>query len=188
MDSVLEPVDIVRLLAEPDRLRVCAALALHASTRQEVAAATGLSERQVDRALRRLLAGGLVVQEGSSFRLVAEHFEQSSRLAASEEHAGGEVDTPAGVLPEEAAHVLRPFVRNGRISSIPTSRSKRRVLLDWLAQRFEPGRRYPEREVNLILSEAHPDVAALRRYLVDEGFLDRLHGEYWRTGGTFPVG
>ena len=31
----------------------------------------------------------------------------------------------------------------------------------------------------------HPDTAALRRYLVDEGILDREHGEYWRTGGTF---
>jgi hypothetical protein len=31
----------------------------------------------------------------------------------------------------------------------------------------------------------HPDTAALRRYLVDEGILDREHGEYWRAGGTF---
>jgi hypothetical protein len=29
----------------------------------------------------------------------------------------------------------------------------------------------------------HADTAALRRYLVDDGFLSRDHGEYWRTGG-----
>jgi hypothetical protein len=29
--------------------------------------------------------------------------------------------------------------------------------------------------------------AALRRYLVDEGFLDRDHGRYWRTGGRVDV-
>jgi hypothetical protein len=185
MALALDPIAIVRLLAEPDRLRVCAALALGASTRQEVAAASGLSARQVDRALRRLLASGLVTQTGSSLRLVAEHFGEASRLAASGE---GEQEAAEGDLPKEAAKVLRTFVRNGRLSSIPAARSKRLVLLDWLAQRFEPGRRYPEPEVNLLLSEVHPDVAALRRYLVDEGFLDRLHGEYWRTGGTFPVG
>ncbi|MDQ3951738.1 MAG: DUF2087 domain-containing protein [Actinomycetota bacterium] len=28
-------------------------------------------------------------------------------------------------------------------------------------------------------------MAALRRYLVDEGFMAREGGEYWRTGGTF---
>jgi hypothetical protein len=29
----------------------------------------------------------------------------------------------------------------------------------------------------------HPDFAALRRYLVDEGFLTREDGVYWRSGG-----
>jgi hypothetical protein len=82
--------------------------------------------------------------------------------------------------------VLRAFVRNGRLMSIPASKSKRRVLLDWLVQRFEPGRRYSENMVNLILAEVHPDTASLRRYLVDEGMLDREAGEYWRSGGTFP--
>jgi len=31
----------------------------------------------------------------------------------------------------------------------------------------------------------HPDTAALRRYLVDEGILARDRGDYWRAGGTF---
>ena len=38
-----------------------------------------------------------------------------------------------------------------------------------------------------MLKAFHPDVAALRRYLVEEGLLDREGGEYWRSGGTFPV-
>jgi hypothetical protein len=33
----------------------------------------------------------------------------------------------------------------------------------------------------------HPDYAALRRYLVDAGFLDRAGGEYWRSGGTIDA-
>ena len=38
----------------------------------------------------------------------------------------------------------------------------------------------------MFLGMLHPDYAALRRYLVDEEFLSRSHGEYWRTGGTVP--
>jgi hypothetical protein len=30
----------------------------------------------------------------------------------------------------------------------------------------------------------HPDVAALRRYVVDEGLLERRDGLSWRGGGT----
>jgi hypothetical protein len=83
--------------------------------------------------------------------------------------------------------VLRPFVRDGRLIAIPAKRAKRRRLLDLLAQDFEPGIRYPEAEVNRRLERWHPDVATLRRFLVDEGFLDRQGGggHYWRAGGTF---
>jgi hypothetical protein len=75
-------------------------------------------------------------------------------------------------------------VRGGRLVRVPAVRSKRLVVLDWLAQRFEPGRRYSEAMVNLVLGQVHTDTAALRRYLVDEGFMARDHGEYWRIGGS----
>ena len=60
------------------------------------------------------------------------------------------------------------------------------MILDWLAQDFEPGRRYSEPMVNLILGSRHADTAALRRYMVDDGLLDRADGLYWRSGGTIP--
>jgi hypothetical protein len=43
--------------------------------------------------------------------------------------------------------------------------------------------RYGEPEVNELLRRFHDDHATLRRTLVDEGFLDRSGGEYWRAGG-----
>jgi hypothetical protein len=79
---------------------------------------------------------------------------------------------------------LRVFVRSGRIETMPARRSRRRLLLDQIAQAFEPGLRYPERRVSLFLRALHADYAALRRYLVDEEFLSRSGGEYWRSGGT----
>lgn len=70
---------------------------------------------------------------------------------------------------------------------IPRRRAARLALLDVLAGRFEPGRRHAEPAVNAVLAEYHPDYCALRRYLVDEGFLDRRDGTYWRAGGTVEV-
>jgi hypothetical protein len=84
--------------------------------------------------------------------------------------------------------VVRRFVRGERLVTIPARRFKRRLVLDWLAQEFEPGRVYPEAVVNTVLGRHHPDYAALRRYMVDEGFMERRHGFYWRSGGTFNVG
>jgi hypothetical protein len=79
---------------------------------------------------------------------------------------------------------LRVFLGDKGIETIPAKHSRRLLLLDRIAQAFEPGLRYPERQVNDFLGMLHPDYAALRRYLVDEEFLSRSHGEYWRTGGT----
>src|SRR3954452_21778720 len=62
--------------------------------------------------------------------------------------------------------------------------SKRLVVLDHICRVFEIGVRYHERECNAYLRAFHPDTAALRRYLVDEGFLAREKNVYWRTGGS----
>ncbi len=78
---------------------------------------------------------------------------------------------------------LRGYLRDGRIESMPAKQSRRLLLLSEVAQAFEPGIRYAEREVNQTLAALFDDFAALRRYLVDEDFLGRADGEYWRTGG-----
>jgi hypothetical protein len=83
--------------------------------------------------------------------------------------------------------VLGRFLKDGRLTVIPAKAAKRRLVLDHLAQMFEPGRRYPEAEVNALLQRVHPDTAALRRYLVDEGFMARADGVYWRIGGSLEV-
>ena len=81
--------------------------------------------------------------------------------------------------------MLRAFLApDGSLTDIPRRLGKRLVVLDHLAQEFEPGHQYDETAVNTRLRAFHPDVAALRRYLVDEGFLDRADGLYWRSGGT----
>jgi hypothetical protein len=86
---------------------------------------------------------------------------------------------------QTAERVLGNFLdAEGRLHTIPTKRAKRLVVLDHLAQRFEPGRDYTEAEVVAVLTQFHPDHAALRRYLVDDQFLSREAGRYWRSGGT----
>jgi hypothetical protein len=81
--------------------------------------------------------------------------------------------------------VLRAFVReDGSLVSIPTKIAKRLVVLDLVAQEFAVGEVYDESEVNARVRVFHDDVAALRRYLVEEGFMDRRDGRYWRAGGT----
>jgi hypothetical protein len=189
---------LLGLLADDDRLRTVAALVLGsgAATVSEVAAATGLDLRRAAKALTRLAGAGLVDQDGDCYVLRPERFREAlESLSRSEETA----DTPnSGRGPDagelhlpppgtQADRILRIFVRDGRLVQIPAVHSKRMVVLDWLANMFEPGQAYAETEVNERLSAVHPDYAALRRYLVDDEFLHRRDGFYWRAGGTFEV-
>jgi hypothetical protein len=80
------------------------------------------------------------------------------------------------------AKVLRSFFRDGRLISIPAKDKKKLVVLRHLvALCFAEDRAYPEKEVNQRLALHHPDVAALRRYLVDSGLMTRDAGEYRRA-------
>jgi hypothetical protein len=174
---------IAGLLADDGRRRVVAALVLGATTVDEVRATTGLGTRRVVEALGRLVAGDLVVSDGHRHLLLGEAFRRAAIAAAPARPA----PDPTGDAPEDEARILRSCFRAGRLTQIPAQRAKRRVMLERLSQEFEVGVRYPERQVNAVLRRFHPDVAALRRYLVDEGFLDREAGVYWRAGGRVGV-
>ena len=67
--------------------------------------------------------------------------------------------------PSSATHLLAPgAVLAVVIMMIVAVRmtGERLVILDWLAQDFEPGKRYSEKMVNLVLGRRHADTAALR--------------------------
>ena|SRR5207253_6885162 len=89
------------------------------------------------------------------------------------------------------AALLRTFVPGGRLIRLPAKRARRRLVLEYVAQAFEPGRRFPEREVDVVLRAlcmgGEIDHVTVRRYLVDEGLLSREHGMYWRSGGWVDV-
>ncbi|MCB0955970.1 MAG: DUF2087 domain-containing protein [Ilumatobacter sp.] len=170
---------IAGALADDARRSVFAAVQLGAGTLDEVCAATALNAAQAGKALGKLAEVGLVVQRDGALVVDGSAIQAAARAALSRPASTEHADAPA-----EARKVLTAFVQDGRLTSIPSSHGKRLVILDWLAQLFEPGRRYSEQMVNLLLGQRHADTAALRRYLVDEEFLTREDGIYWRSGGT----
>jgi len=188
MNDAPEPRDILGLLAEEDRLRVAAAIVLGAGGTAEITAATGLPLRAVVKAVTRLVAGGLVEgEDGRGYRLRTEVLTDAARQAAGQRAEKQPGPDDLGVDDPREAAVLRRFLTGGRLVSIPSGHARRRIVLDHLARLFEPGRYYPEAEVNRILGAYDADHATLRRYLVDEGFLERADQVYWRTGGTVDV-
>ncbi len=176
---MLDAVRLVGLLAEPGRRRIVAAMVLGAVSLDDIATTAGLTTREAVDALDRMESAGLVESGAdSTWILLEEAFKVAARAAAPPPRPTQHADEP-----ESHQRVLdRSFV-DRRLVHLPSKRSQRLIVLEHLALRFEPGQHYSERQVNAALREAHDDTAALRRYLVDEGFMDRADGEYWRSGG-----
>jgi hypothetical protein len=179
-----EPDELLRALAEPERLAVAGALASGTRTAGELADTLGIPLHRVRRHLARLTAVGLASPAGDrkTYRLEPE----ALRRAVVEVGPSREAGLALGAVDEEEA-VLRNYFRGGRLRELPARLAKRRIVLRRLALEFDVGVRYPERQVNETLRRFHDDYATLRRYLVDEDFLSRDKGIYWRSGGPVDV-
>ena len=85
----------------------------------------------------------------------------------------------------EAEHTLGGIVdKDGIVVRWPKKAAEKEAVLWYLQSKFEPGRRYSEREVNELLKRWHAfgDHALLRRELFDHFYLNRTADctQYWR--------
>ncbi len=136
---------------------------------------------------KNLLRGPFISGPAVSWDILAVRSADRSPLTALPMLANTAGGRRGGRVARSEEAVFQAFVKEGRITTMPARRSKRLVLLDHVARDFEIGVHYSEQDVNAILRGRFDDYVALRRYLVDEGFLDRADGEYWRSGGTVEI-
>ena len=134
-----------------------------------------LAPKRVRTRLGKLIAAGIarVDEDRRTYRLDPETLRRAAELVGPPREAGLSYSAPP---PTTRSMCFARSSCTGRLTEIPMKQTKRRIVLERIALEFEPGRRYEEQEVNVIVGAFFNDHAALRRYLVDEGFLDRDHG------------
>ena len=183
MAALEDPADLIRVVADPLRLSILGRSAEGRVDVSDIAAVFDVPVRKVAEAIGKLRAAGLL---DGDLRLDRGALQAAvRRLPTAEEAAAAITDGPWTSAEKE---LLSRFFSGTRLTEIPTNRTKRHLVLERLAQEFEPGFRYQEQDVNFRLQLFHSDYAALRRYMVDEGLLTRAEGVYWRSGGRYPTG
>ncbi len=168
-------------VADPTRLKVAGLLAIEPQSLEGLAARIGVTPAELRPHLEQLTELGLLRLESGSYYLDQAQLGQwASEVLAGTRPPKPEVDA---LSPEEFDRkVLREFLtQEGRIKAFPAQEKKFQVLLRYVLRDFELDLQYPEVEVNMLLALHHPDVAALRRSLVDYGYMRREKGIYWRV-------
>lgn len=178
-----------KALADENRLKIVGLLASQAYSVEKLADALGLSVSTTSHHLARLAKAGLVsARVDGHYYLYSLHTEtlkdMAARLLKEDELPNLSADLSGDAFERK---VLATFTDpEGRITAFPVQEKKYLVLLRYVVKAFEPGVRYPEKQVNAILERYNEDTALLRRNLVDYGFMAREGGggAYWRTDET----
>jgi len=198
-------IPLFKALADEKRIRIVALISARPLSVEEIASAVDLTPATVSHHLALLREAGLVEAAHEQYYTVY-RFRQQPLLDAlrtiSEGPAAPELDADLAKYDQK---VLRDYLVDGKLKTIPTQRKKRDVILRYLVEQFEPGRVYNEKEVNQILVAYHDDVATLRRELVQDNpqlaglggaasprqegttsgrLLARENGRYWRVDTT----
>lgn len=69
--------------------------------------------------------------------------------------------------------VVKAFFDYGKLRAIPVQRKKKLICYELIAEHFEPGRVYDEKEVNAIISSIYEDYCTIRRDMIGEGIFSR---------------
>lgn len=173
-----------RALSDPNRLKIIGLLTRQSANVEELSSMLGIGVSTTSHHLSRLAEIGLVSArveghyyyysfQGDAYKKIMEkllHMENLPRLS-------DDLDMDA-----YDKKVLQAFIdHTGRITAFPAKEKKFQVILRYVVKSFEAGKRYPEKQVNEILSKFNEDTATLRRGLIEYHLMDRQGGggEYW---------
>ncbi len=173
--------ELFKALGHPVRLLILSLVRLGPRHGQELAAILGLNPATVSHHLSKLAEVGLLKSQPDQYYQVysldGDVWERRLDELAFVSQPG-----LASNVTEDAYRdrVIQTFFRHGRLVQVPAQLKKQIIVLQKIAQEFEPGRSYDEHEVNQILVEFNEDVAALRRGLISHHLLAREQGVYRR--------
>ena len=179
--KITETVVLLKALADRSRLIIVNALLQKPHYVEELSERLGLSASTISFHLKKLEEAELVMAEKeqyyTTYTINEAALGKSLRDTIAIENA--EMKDQEERIELYRRKVLKSFIRHGKLVKIPVQRKKKRIILEEIIRRFEPGRIYPEKEINLIIAEFHDDFCTIRRDMISEKLMSRRKGKYW---------
>jgi hypothetical protein len=97
-------------------------------------------------------------------------------------HRGAKmIDDRFAITEDEREKVVNKYFKNGKLLEFPTKQKRKIIVLTEMWKKFDPTKKYTEKEVNEIIKEIYFDYVTIRRYFIEYGFMERTIDckEYW---------
>ena len=181
-----ELLEFFKALGDRTRLKIVGLLAQQDMNVEQMAAMLSVRSPTVSHHLSYLQHAGLVSARAEGYYNIY-HLEtkaieaMAQRLLARETLPAVAEDVDMDAYDRK---VLNNYLNSdGTIREFPSQEKKLLVILRYVLEKFEPGKRYTEKQMNEKLSELHEDSAFLRRSLIEYKMMARQGGggEYWRV-------
>lgn len=171
---------LFKCLSDRSRLQILKSLAIEDMYVERLAQRLDLTPPTISFHLKKLAEAGAVTgtknQYYTVYSLNRELFKGSMLDIILEE--SDEAPQQQRREEEYRKKVIESFFEDGKLKSIPSQRKKERICLEVIAESFEEGRDYTEREVNIIIADFHDDFCTIRRDMIGEKLLSRDNGIY----------
>lgn len=168
--------EILKLLADDTRLGIINALMEEDSYVEKLSSSMGLTPATICYHLKKMEAAGIVGSSRTQFYIIyslnRDIFDLTLREFIRQDKP---IEDPDEKYRRE---VLSNFFKYGRLVRIPVQQKKREIVLRRIAEDFDVGRDYTEKEVNEVILKYHEDYCTIRREMVGFGIMDRAGGIY----------
>ena len=173
---------IFKCLSDMSRLKIVQSLTRGEMYSELLAERLGLTPSTVSFHMKKLEDAGLVVSRKEQYYTVysLDRGVLDKPLYEVVASAPDEADEQRAREEEYRRKVIAAFFEYGRLRSIPVQRKKKQICYERIAECFEIGRVYEEKEVNEIISPIHEDYCTIRRDMISEGIFRRDGNRYVR--------
>jgi hypothetical protein len=185
-----ESLTIIKALADGSRLKALNSIIRKPQYVEELSERMGLSASTVSFHLKKLEEAGLVSKSRDQYYAVYKADERildktlRELITFENVEAGREEER----IRQYRAKVVRSFFKDNRLIRFPAQYKKQQIVLEEIAGLFETGRKYQEKELNMIILNVYGDYCTVRRLMIGEGLMERKDNVYWRTGGAEVTG
>lgn len=159
-------------VGQPERVKLLGLLANKPHSVPELAEVLGLKETAVSKHLNRLVQSELITVDSNQFTY-AYTLDKNSLDRFQDAILDGDL------FEDFATRTKQTYIFNEAITQIPTNEAERNVIVQWLGEKFEPGRQYTAVEVKNIILTHYTRHQLLRSHLLDKGILKHVDEQYW---------
>ncbi|WP_148931716.1 metalloregulator ArsR/SmtB family transcription factor [Paenibacillus methanolicus] len=181
-----------KALGDPTRMRMIILLTEGELTGQELAEKLCISPATVTHHAAKLRAVSLVKErrDKNSIYFTLDHYFMDAYAKAMQQLVADRHTRPASEEQEptddkndrlKLSVIKNFFTADGKLKHIPSQLKKKRIVLQFLAEKLEPGRSYTEKEINAFIGAFHPDFATIRREFIMHAYLFRDNEIYERN-------